>query len=202
MKIIDGIKKVGGRVTIPDCSRDDLPAFFVEMGYKKGAEIGSYKGEFTEKFAKAGLEIYAIDPWIPYQHRELDDMARVKRHNDLYEHTKRVLAPYPNAHLIRKTSMDALVDFPDDSLDFVYIDGNHNFRYVAEDLVEWTKKVKKGGCVSGHDYAYFGSRWDVHVRWVVDAYMGCFMRNWYVLGSVVRREGEKRDRYRSWMFIR
>jgi hypothetical protein len=39
--------------------------------------------------------------------------------------------------------MDALNDFEDDSLDFVYIDGNHEFPYVAEDLFHWSKKVRK-----------------------------------------------------------
>ncbi len=31
MKLIDGIKLKGAPAEIPDCSRDDLPQFFVEM---------------------------------------------------------------------------------------------------------------------------------------------------------------------------
>ncbi len=48
--------------------------------------------------------------------------------------------------------MDALEDFEDNSLDFVYIDGDHNFKHISEDIYEWTKKVRSGGIVSGHDY--------------------------------------------------
>lgn len=55
MKLIDGIKLRGNPAEILDCSRDDLPQFFVEMGYKAGAEIGVYKGQFSKKFCQVGL---------------------------------------------------------------------------------------------------------------------------------------------------
>ena len=48
--------------------------------------------------------------------------------------------------------MDAVKDFKDESLDFVYIDANHGYESTKEDIREWSKKVKKGGIVSGHDY--------------------------------------------------
>jgi glycosyltransferase involved in cell wall biosynthesis len=54
--------------------------------------------------------------------------------------------------------MQAVTDFADESLDFVYIDGNHQLKYVVEDIVEWTKKIKKGGIIAGHDYIYTNPR--------------------------------------------
>ncbi len=66
MKIIDGIKLKGLPAEIPDCGRDDLPQFFVDMGFKVGAEIGVLRGEFTEKLCQAGLKVYAVDPWKNY----------------------------------------------------------------------------------------------------------------------------------------
>ena len=68
MKIIDGIETLKGMaVEIPNCGRDDLPEFFVEMGYKVGAEIGVHQGIFSEKLCQAGLKIYAIDLWSYYK---------------------------------------------------------------------------------------------------------------------------------------
>lgn len=204
MRIIDALKHQGRPFEIPDCSRDDLPQFFKEMGYKVGAEIGVHKGAFTEKFCKAGLKMYAIDPWR--EHKNLFYERGQKRLDFLYEYTKRTLVPYPNATIIRKTSMEAVEDFADNSLDFVYIDANHEFRYIAEDLVEWTKKVKKGGIVSGHDYFFvkphIGAQiW--HVAYVVKAYIAAYdISNWYVIGSRKMLRGEKRDRWRSWMWIK
>lgn len=204
MKLIDGLKLKGKPAEIPDCSRDDLPQFFVEMGFKTGAEIGVYKGEFSEEFAKAGLKLFAIDPWKEYKG------YGVTRNQDKldsqYEQTKKVLAPYPNSTIIRKTSMEAVEDFEDESLDFVYIDGNHEFRYIAEDLHEWTKKVKKGGIVSGDDFFYtkLGKGKNLwHVAHVLTAYIATFgISNWYLLGRKRSAEGEKRDKWRSWMFIK
>jgi predicted O-methyltransferase YrrM len=43
-------------------------------------------------------------------------------------------------------------DFLDNSLDFVYIDAGHRFDDVVQDIIKWTKKVRKGGIISGHDY--------------------------------------------------
>lgn len=204
MDLTDAIKFKGRPAEIPNCSRDDLPQFFVEMGYKVGAEIGVYKGEFSEKFAKAGLKLYAIDPWRVY--KDYNHPRGQQRLDFQYEHTKRVLAPYPNCEVIRKTSMEAVEDFEDESLDFVYIDANHEFRYIAEDLAEWTKKVKKGGIVSGHDYFYTkrGTRADHwHVAYVLNAYIATFgISNWYLLGRKHALPGEKRDKWRSWMFFK
>ncbi len=205
MDLVEAIKKHSGfPFEIPDTSRDDLPDFFADLGFKIGAEIGVYKAEFTEKLAKTGLKIYGIDPWIIYKY--FDNPRGQKRMDFLYEHSLRVLKPYPNATLIRKTSMEAVKDFPDNSLDFVYIDANHEFKYIAEDLYEWTKKIKRGGIVSGHDYFYLKSgtgkeHW--HVAYVLDAYLKAFgIKNFYVLGSKNPKEGERRDKWRSWMFLK
>jgi hypothetical protein len=209
-KIKEFIEQNKGKgVEIPDVVRVDLPEFFKAMGYKKGVEIGVYKAEFTEDFAKAGLEVHGVDPWMEYGVHNRDLGFDPERYERMYEGCKKVLEPYPNAHLIRKTSMDALEDFEDESIDFVYIDGDHRFRYVAEDLDEWAKKVRKGGVVSGHDYIderrLPTKKWGrIHSKYIVDAYMEAYrIKNWYILGRRTPKfKGEKRNLYRSWFFIK
>ena len=49
-------------------------------------------------------------------------------------------------------SNDIVKKFQDGWLDFVYIDANHQYEYVLEDIKLWTPKVKKGGVIGGHDY--------------------------------------------------
>lgn len=225
MKLSDGVKLKGRPVDIPDCSRSDLPEYFKSLGFTKGVEIGVYKAEYTIEFARAGLEIYGVDPWMMY--RDYGNPRGQERLDFQYEHSKRVLAPYPNAKLIRKTSQDALEDFEDESLDFVYIDGNHSFKYVAEDLWEWSRKVKQGGIVSGHDYIYTKSKslnGICHVRHLVDAFVNAMgIENFWILGNKKPRgerktrtsndhnyydffiDGdhvERRDRWRSWMWFK
>lgn len=204
-KILEGIKKQKGQEQdILDVGRDDLPEFFKEMGYKVGVEIGVAKGEFTEKFCQAGLKMYAVDPWLEYP--GYDSKGVQARLDKEYEETKERLAPY-DCTIIRKKSVEAAQDFEDESIDFVYIDGHHAFKFVAEDIYEWSRKVKKGGCISGHDFVHSTVKtgpYVCHVKHVVRAYTAAYRINdWYVLGRKnFAPEGEIRDRWRSFLWIK
>jgi hypothetical protein len=182
VKLIDGIKLTGRPAHIPGCARVELPEFFVQMGYKIGAEIGIYKGGFTKMFCEAGLKMYAIDPWAPYYGDK--NQGRL---NLIYEEACNTLAPY-DCVIVKKSSMEAQRDFRRGSLDFVYIDSDHRFKETAEDLVEWEKKVRPGGVVAGHDY--FTSlpqarKFRCQVKAVVDAFVGCFgIDNFYTFGDL------------------
>ena len=203
MKIIEGIKLKGRSVEIPDCSRDDLPEFFKELGFNFGVEVGTFKGVYAETLAKSGLHIYTVDPWLAYEDYPYYNF-RFQHQSELdaqYEESKARLAPYSNCTIIKKTSMEAIKDFADNSIDFVYIDGNHSFKYVAEDICEWIKKVKVGGFVCGRDYIYANPK-NFHVRYVVDAYVAAHaIKNLWILGRKhPLSKAEKRDEWRSWMF--
>jgi hypothetical protein len=52
----------------------------------------------------------------------------------------------------RKLSEEAVGAFPNDSLDFVYIDANHEFNAVLQDIRGWFPKVRPGGVLAGHDF--------------------------------------------------
>lgn len=212
MKIIDALKENGRPFDIPDCGRDDLPQFFLDMGYKVGAEIGTAKGVYAEILCKAGLKLFVVDPWLKYDgySKGEDERGRKKGGYDQaemdrqYEHVKTLMAPY-DCTIIRKTSMDALADIPDGSLDFVYIDANHEFKYVVEDIYEWSKKVRVGGVISGHDFLFTMPRVSdkIHVKHVLPAYTAAYeISPWYVLGRKDKVQGEKRDPFRSWMWIK
>ena len=99
--------------------------------------------------------------------------------------------------------MDAVKEFADNSLDFVYLDGNHNFTHIAEDIHHWLRKVKPGGILSGHDYVKHKPGIDTHVYQVVNAYTDAyFIKPWFVLGTREKIEGQIRDHDRSWMWIK
>ena len=50
------------------------------------------------------------------------------------------------------TSVEIAKIFPDESLDFVFIDGHHAYESVILDLKSWFPKVKPGKMIAGHDY--------------------------------------------------
>jgi len=187
--------------------RSDLPQWLVDNGLVVGAEIGVYKGEFTEIFCKVGIKmIYAIDPWKAYpikeKYKDVDNVTQ-ERQDFLCTHAHRTLDKYPNCTIIKKTSKDALEDFEDESLDFVYIDGDHSFPSVAFDIFEWSRKVKKGGVVSGHDYTSIPI-YGAQVKPVVDAFVESFgIKTFQEIGTKSKADTKRRgDGYYSWMFIK
>jgi hypothetical protein len=54
--------------------------------------------------------------------------------------------------MVRASSKKASEMFEDESLDFIFIDANHAYDFVVEDINLWFPKLKKGGVFSGHDY--------------------------------------------------
>lgn len=121
-------------------------------GYMLGVEIGTDHGQYAEQLLQGipNLQLNCIDPWLPY--KEGDEVHDEEDVNRIYEEAKNRLFPYPNCGIIRKTSMEAVKQFEDNFLDFVFIDANHSYKYVLEDITKWTEKVKPGGIVAGHDY--------------------------------------------------
>lgn len=188
---------------IPNVGRDNLGELFHELGFKVGVEIGVEQGLFSEVLLKANpdLKLYCVDAWLAYKgYRDHVSQERLDR---FIEDTKTRLAPY-NYELIRKYSMDAVTDFEDGSLDFVYIDGNHELPWVMDDICAWDKKVKPGGIISGHDY-YESKRTytKCHVKYAVDCYVRSFrVRPWFIIGSRAKIPEQIRDKSRSWMWVK
>ena len=54
--------------------------------------------------------------------------------------------------LIRNFSTQAAAEFDDDSIDFVYLDGDHQYQAIKQDIAAWYGKVRSGGILAGHDY--------------------------------------------------
>jgi len=200
MRIIDGLELPGRKVEIPDCNRDDLPEFFREMGFRMGAEIGVRLGLFSEKLAAGGQLVYAIDPWLDYEdYRESHTMKM----EQFYKEAKQRLSGL-TCKIIRKKSMEALEDFEDGSLDWVYIDGNHSLPYVVQDLFYWSKKERSGGIISGDDYRIIKSKdpYRCNVVPAVEAFVSAArIPKYYILGRKQIVEGEKRDKFRNFMWI-
>jgi cephalosporin hydroxylase len=76
-----------------------------------------------------------------------------QKFNDFCEMVKNEVVSYGNrVEFIRKTSVEASKTFEDNSLDAIFVDANHEYKYVLEDLYAWWPKVKSGGIMAGDDY--------------------------------------------------
>lgn len=74
-------------------------------------------------------------------------------HRDTCVQRLRLYLDGGRAHLVEHESTAAAARFPDNSLDFVYLDARHDLAGVVADIHAWWPKVKPGGVFAGHDYA-------------------------------------------------
>ena len=170
-------------IELRDFHRNDLAQLFAELGFKKGAEIGVAEGHYSEILLQANpdLELLLVDPWRRY---DGNPYAHSQEHQDFsLNETKRKTAPYPNVRIMQDFSMNAVREIPENSLDFVYIDGHHGFNWVMSDLIEWGKRVRSGGIISGDDYYHFKRSWAGVVE-AVNAYtLGHRISPWFLIDA-------------------
>ena len=74
--------------------------------------------------------------------------------NELYDLINKKLSPWNNRYRwFRKESLTITQDeVPDESLDCVFVDGDHSYEAVVKDLPFWWKKIRSGGQLLGDDY--------------------------------------------------
>lgn len=120
------------------------PQSFVEIGVKSGRNIKELAKQTTE------VVFHAVDPWAPTEgYHWWPDHEHIKNEVSF----DRCLALWPKR--IKKYKMlssEAAQLFASGSVDFVFIDGDHRYEYVKEDITLWLPKIKKGGIIAGHDY--------------------------------------------------
>ena len=193
-------------IEIPNVGRGTLAQWLRELDFKIGVEVGVAAGEYSETLCEANpqIKLYGVDPWLPY--RGYRDYTRTSTFSRLYEDAKRRLDGRSNYEFIKEFSMDALKRFEDNSLDFVYIDANHQDPYVGQDIAAWHEKVRPGGILAGHDYARPHAKDGTaqhNVKGAVQTYATQNSINpWFVLGTFAIRRGEIRDAVRTWMWVK
>jgi hypothetical protein len=114
-------------------------------------EVGVFEGENAERIIRnLGIKrIYLIDP---YKYEKTDCSYTSKTDLCLAkEKMKKRLSKYGNKIIfIKRSSIKSLNSIPD-NCDYIYIDGNHNYKNVKEDIKNYYNKVKDGGILAGHN---------------------------------------------------
>lgn len=119
-----------------------------------GVEIGVASGWFSERILKFTQlsKLYSIDPWSRSPDEPIDaaHTSTLDRYNDAVA----ALAPYgERSEILVLTSADAALAFEDESLELVYIDADHQYESVKQDIELWYPKLRVGGLFAGHDYS-------------------------------------------------
>lgn len=187
-------------ITIYKTNREMMAQTLGALGMNLGAEIGVRQGLHAELLCQnnPALHLYCIDLWKSYP----GYAEHSKEQEQFYKEAKERLSKY-NCTLIRAFSMDAVKVFEDLSLDFVYIDGGHDWKNVTNDIYEWEKKVRHGGIVYGHDYKRSKGNWENAVKDVVPSFCYQFsIAPWFILGEQGHSDGMYKEGTQSWMWVK
>ena len=124
-----------------------------------GAEVGVLRGGFSAAilaFAKP-KHLTLIDLWKHQDQVVYDDLVNVSDKSQ--EGTYRYVLRRFKKEIARKQvtvrrgySAAIMETMPADSLDWLYLDANHSFECVLEDLTAARRIVKPDGIIMGHDY--------------------------------------------------
>jgi hypothetical protein len=157
--------------------------FLLELLPKRsvGAEIGVHEGDFSEQVLAQvhPRKLHLIDPWK----HEVEEKYRGAMYGGLAEEGQRemdkryegvcrrfreeISAGVVSTH--RGYSSDVFDQFADGTFDWVYVDGNHLYEFVKQDLELYFPKTKAGGYLAGDDYALAGW-WEDGVTKAVDEF--------------------------------
>ena len=118
-----------------------------------GAEIGVFRGEGS-LYILENLNVKMLHLIDPYDYEDLQyrDLARPHLAGASRDACERVVPFEDKVTWWRMPSDEVATLIEPGSLDFVYIDGNHAYSYVKRDIANYSKLVKPGGWVGGHDY--------------------------------------------------
>jgi hypothetical protein len=167
--------------------REEVREFILRRMPQRGvvAEIGVDLGDFSEKILALNRprELHLIDPWTAesgeYRQRLPDGveppaasprkLATVARFAVVRD---RFASEIDGGGVMvhRANSEIAGGQFPDRFFDWVYIDGNHSYEAVRQDLDLYWRKLKPGGYIVCDDYHHAGF-WEDGVTRAVDEFV-------------------------------
>lgn len=122
-------------------------------------ELGVCCGWFSDEIIKhaAPNRLWLVDIWAwttpdKGQVWGWEQPEHQKTGDQVYIHNIRRFLDNPAIQTVRAPSRQAVHAFPDDFLDWVYIDADHHYEEALFDIANWSKKVRPGGIVAGHDF--------------------------------------------------
>ncbi len=145
MKLLNGHLRYSNHIEF-------VPLLVETLCVKSMAEVGVLHGALSLSILTKCPQVnplYLIDSWKPFT---TPPVYSQETWDQRYASVKAKMKKYGNrVRIVRSTSIEAANQFKTGSLDFVYIDANHSFKFVNEDIKAWWPKVKPTGYLAGHD---------------------------------------------------
>jgi len=138
-------------------------------GHVIGAEIGVFSGATSERLLKReDLTLYMVDPWTCFVADGIVIATDADQEKNMNAAKAATEFAFVRRNILRMGSTTASEVLDDESLDFVFIDGDHSYNAVSSDIKHWMPKLKKGGLLCGHDYGNPDYAFGAEVKRAVD----------------------------------
>lgn len=142
--------------------RNDFPRWLKRHGMLDPVvEVGVLFGEYSEWFLNEWPgTLHMVDPWVQQDSGLYLDGCNGVHMPLAYERTLRTVKRFKERAVIhRMFSQDAAGQFAIESLSAVYLDGNHGYKAVRDDISAWLPTIKSGGVLAGHDHYSRHDEW-------------------------------------------
>lgn len=131
-----------------------LASLAKRLGWRRGAELGVARGATTEHLLARCPELYmvSVDLWQaqpenagPESYMEWDHQANERE-------ARIAVAPFGDrCRMLKDWTHEVGARMPPGVLDFLWIDADHSEEAVRRDIEVWSRAVKPGGWLLGHD---------------------------------------------------
>jgi hypothetical protein len=134
--------------------REAVPEALKQIGVPRIAEVGVGSGYFTKHLLRAEPTLaVAVDLWwdagqLGPNHIPLAQPDMERQYAEMLE----LQWSKPALCVLRMDSARASRLFCPHFFDFVYLDADHRYAGVKQDIALWWPLVKQGGILAGHDY--------------------------------------------------
>ena len=120
--------------------------YIVELGVRDGQTYF----HLLEKCP--GIKLVGIDIWDKIPYRDAKDDLRLWPHSENERKVREQAKRYGARAMLFKGLTDDLCDnFHNDSVDLIFIDADHTYAAVKNDIINWRPKLRSGGFLTGHD---------------------------------------------------
>jgi len=136
--------------------RQNLAKKLAKINCKVFAEIGVWEGETTSTILEKGFlsEYWAVDQWRSYiaQQPRMRWTSDFDKWDEYYLDVCKLMLKFPELRIIKESSNVASKLFPIRYFDVIFIDADHAYKSVLDDIANWLPLVKKGGILCGDDW--------------------------------------------------
>ena len=133
-------------------NRREMLKLFPKRGVM--AELGVFRGMFSQRIVEQcnPKKLYLVDTWGESIDWLIDGKIVNVSGDAAYRHVCELFDANKQVALRRQTTVSFLSSLPDASLDLIYLDADHAYESVRDELALLWPRIKPGGWVSGHDY--------------------------------------------------